>query len=183
MDPLEIIRHHYPPGSRRYEILVRHSEQVAAKALTVAHRTAPGRVDQTFLYEAAMLHDIGIFLTHAPMLGCHGRSPYICHGFLGRRIVDQAGWPRHARVCECHIGTGISVADIKTAGLPLPGRDMQPDTLAEKIVAFADKFFSKNGAGNGGEKSVPQILAELERIGPDKVRTFQGWLVEFNGYE
>ncbi len=181
MEPLAIISQYYPPASRGYQILARHGEQVATKALAVAARLEPCRIQPDFLYESAMLHDMGMFLTHAPMLGCHGRYPYICHGFLGRQILDQAGWPRHARVCERHIGTGITVADISAAGLPLPRRDMQPRTLEEKIVAFADKFFSKNGDGH--EKSIPQILAELAPFGADKIRTFDRWLTEFNGHE
>ena len=60
-----------------------------------------------------MLHDIGIFLTHAPQIGCHGDKPYICHGYLGRELLEKEGFPRHAIVCETHVGVGLTIADIE----------------------------------------------------------------------
>ena len=41
-------------------------------------------LDKDFLYEAAMLHDIGIFLTDAAGIHCFGDKLYICHGYLER---------------------------------------------------------------------------------------------------
>ena len=39
------------------------------------------------------------------------------------------GYPRHARVCERHTGTGITQAMIEERGLPLPLQDFMPETL------------------------------------------------------
>ena len=61
--PLEILREYYKPGSRAYEILVRHSEQVAEKALRAAEKVQSLNPDLDFILEASMLHDIGIYLT------------------------------------------------------------------------------------------------------------------------
>ena len=90
-----------------------------------------------------MLHDIGIFMTNAPQLGCYGDKPYICHGYLGRELLEKEGFPKHAIVCETHIGVGLTIADIEKNNFPLPRRDMTPKTLEEQIVCFADNFFRK----------------------------------------
>ena len=42
-DPLRIIADYYRPGSAAYDMLVRHGEQVAAKALAVAAHLASDR--------------------------------------------------------------------------------------------------------------------------------------------
>jgi uncharacterized protein len=96
-----------------------------------------------FLEQAAMLHDIGICRVHAPEIGLHGDNPYIMHGILGREILEAEGFPRHALVCERHIGVGLTEVDIINQRLPLPVRDMTPQNITEEIVCFADLYFSK----------------------------------------
>lgn len=175
MNPIDLIREYYDPAGKAYGLLLRHAEQVTRKALAVAARLNGTAPDLAFIESAAMLHDIGIFLTDAPVLGCTGNRPYLCHGVLGRKLLEEAGLPRHALVCERHVGVGISREEIVRNNLPLPRRDMRPVSLEERIVCFADKFFSKNGNGNGGEKPLPKILAELAPFGADKVATFREW--------
>jgi len=53
-----------------------------------------------FIEEAALLHDIGIFNTNLPKIGCYGRHPYISHGYLGRELLENEGLAAHALVCE-----------------------------------------------------------------------------------
>lgn len=89
MNPIEIIRKYYNPESEAYKFLIHHSRMVAKKAVEVAERVRHLKPDIKFIEEAAMLHDIGIFLTHAPQIGCHGDKPYICHGYLGREILEK----------------------------------------------------------------------------------------------
>ena len=72
---------------------------MAAKALAVADQLGPATLDREFLFEAAMLHDIGIFMTDTPTLGLHGDQPYIRHGTLGRDLLESHGLQRHALVC------------------------------------------------------------------------------------
>jgi len=176
MNPIDIIREFYRPGTKGYEALVRHSEQVTQKALETAEKVPHLQPDRGFIAEAAMLHDIGIFMTDAQMLGCNGDHPYLMHGTLGRAILDKKGLPKHAMVCERHVGVGISAADIVTHGLPLPVRDMRPVSIEEQIICYADKFFSKNGNGNGREKSIPTVLEEIAPYGPEQVDQFKNWL-------
>jgi len=178
MNPFDIIQDYYRAGTTAYEILVRHGEQVAEKALTVANRVAHLKPDRTFLQEAAMLHDIGMFLTNSPGIGCFGIHPYVMHGVLGRELLNDQGMPRHGRVCERHVGLGISAGDVRLQGLPLPELDMLPETLEEKIICFADTFFSKNG-GQNSEKSLTQIRQSVAAYGAGKIARFESWMGQF----
>ena len=102
MKPLDIIKKYYPESSDAYRILVTHSRSVADKALALARLHPEMNLDLTFIEEAAMLHDIGIFLCNAPDIDCHGEADYICHGYLGADLMRKEGYPRHALVCESH---------------------------------------------------------------------------------
>jgi len=175
MNPLDIIAKFYEPGSRAYKVLIQHGEQVAGKAVDAAGKVPHLAPDLNFIREAAMLHDIGIFLTNTPELDCAGGYPYVCHGYLGREILENKGFPAHALVCERHVGVGITAEEIKRFNLPLPERDMVPVSIEEQVICFADKFFSKNGDQAGNERSLEDILRSLERYGRDKVTCFQSW--------
>lgn len=175
MNPYEVINQFYPLGSKAHTILTRHSELVAGKAVAIAERLSHLNPDIPFIHEAAMLHDIGVFYARAPEIGCHGDHPYVTHGYLGRLEMEKIGLPRHALVCERHVGVGITVADIEQHQLPLPLRDMVPISIEEKIVCFADKFFSKDVVANGREKSMQAIVASLKTYGRDKADRFQEW--------
>ncbi len=180
MDPLEIIGKYYGEGSPAHGLLIAHSKKVAEKALQAAHVAAGNgeAADEGFIYEAAMLHDIGIFLTGAPKIGCFGDRPYICHGYLGRNLLEKEGLPAHALVAERHVGTGLTVDDIRRQGLPIPERDMSPRSIEEIIICFADKFYSK-GKDPLREKPLAEVRASISRYGEDKRRVFDTWLRMF----
>jgi uncharacterized protein len=173
LNPLEIIAKFYLPGSRAYSVLVSHSEAVAKKALEIAVNIRHLGPDEAFIEEAAMLHDIGACMTNLPQIGCHGGSEYICHGYLGRELLEREGFPRHALVCERHVGVGISVADIDRHHFPIPRRDMRPLSLEEKIICYADKFFSKRPDALHAEKSLEEVRASIARYGKEKLATFE----------
>ncbi|MBI5847632.1 MAG: HD domain-containing protein [Nitrospirae bacterium] len=172
MDPLSIINKYFDTSSVVLDILVEHSSMVVSKALAVAENVRHLSPDLNFIREAAMLHDIGIIWVDAPQLGCYGEMPYICHGYLGRTLLENEGFPLHALVCERHVGTGIITADIERFNLPLPKRDMQPVTLEEKIICYADKFYSKRIGQLQHEKSAAQARAELQKFGAEKLEAF-----------
>ena len=177
--PLDIICRYYDPQSDCYRILTDHSRDVARKALEIARLHPEMNLDLPFIEEAAMLHDIGIRYTNAPDIGCHGAAPYICHGYLGADLLRREGLPRHARVCERHTGTGLSLPEIEYRKLPVPHRDMQPVSLEEQLICFADKFYSKTRLGQ--EKSVEKIRKGLERYGAESVSRFDNWHKLFLG--
>lgn len=180
MDPTEIISQYYTPGSKLFDIMVNHGRQVAKKALDTADQVPHLNCDRNFIKEAAMLHDIGIFLTAWPKKGCFGKHPYICHGYLGRELLEKNQLPKHALVCERHVGVGITKEEIIFHKLPLPQRDMCPVSIEEQIICYADKFFSKNSQLNATEKSIKKVSKRLEKYGHDKVLRFQAWVNLFN---
>jgi uncharacterized protein len=182
MNPLALIEKYYPPGTDSHRILLRHSTQVAEKAVAVARRLENhGSIDVSFVEEAALLHDIGILLTSAPRIGCLGDHPDICHGILGREILEREGLPRHALVCERHIGVGLTLEDIREQGIPLPMREMLPRTVEEEIVAYADLFFSKSTPAGNRERTVDEVRSSLFRYGEHKVIVFDAWHQRFTG--
>ncbi len=181
MNALDIIHKYYDPGSKAYNFLLHHSRLVAKKALETAERIGRLKPDVRFIEEAALLHDIGILHTNAPKLGCYGYRQYLCHGYLGRELLEEDGLPLHALVCERHVGVGITLEDIRINKLPLPERDMVPLSLEEKIVCFADKFFSKSEHDLLNEKPVETVRKMIAGYGEEKLRIFDEWLRLF-GY-
>jgi len=182
LNPWVLLEKYYPPGDPAREILFVHSRAVAAKALAVAKRLARSEtLDLPFIEEAALLHDIGIRFVQAPSIGCHGELPYLAHGYKGRELLDAEGWPRHALVCERHIGVGLSAAEIVAQHLPLPVRDMIPQTLEEIIITYADLFFSKGEEELTREKGVERVRQSLARFGADNLVTFERWHARFAG--
>lgn len=181
MNPLFLIEKYYTPGSSLYKILVDHSRQVTQKSLEIARNLAHLEPDFEFIEKAAMLHDIGIFMTRAESIGCTGKHPYISHGYLGRKLLDEHGFdPGFGLVAERHTGAGITLDNILQKKLPLPHRDMVPVTLEEKIICCADKFFSKNPKHRDKTMTPQLILKELEKINKDHARRFAEWIEELN---
>jgi uncharacterized protein len=177
MTPETLIDKYYADNLPLRHILVTHSESVAAMALDVARRHPELKADVTFLREAAMLHDIGCFLTDAPGIECHGTEPYIRHGLLGGELLRREGLPRHARVAERHTGTGLTAVTIEAQALPLPHIDLVPETIEEQIICYADKFFSKSHLER--TRTPEQVLKSLERFGEEGMERMREWLKRF----
>lgn len=177
MNYQQIIDKYYPEGTPLRMILMRHSRDVADRALLIADRHPELGLDRGFLEEAAMLHDIGVFRTDAPGIQCFGTEPYICHGMIGAEILRSEGWQRHARVCERHTGTGITCEAIIARGLPLPHKDFLPETLEEQVVCYADKFFSKSHLDR--VRTVDETAKSLEKFGETGVLRFMEWAEMF----
>jgi uncharacterized protein len=178
-DPIVIIEQYYEPGTKAYDYLIRHGRMVADKALEIAERVdwlPPGKL---FIEEAAMLHDIGIYLTDAPHLGCTGSYPYIAHGYLGRQILEDEGYPLHALVCERHVGVGMTAAEIREKGLPVPVREMVPITVEEEIICFADKFFPVGPDNMLTMQSLAEAREMVAAFGEKPLRKFNKWAVMF----
>lgn len=177
MDALAIINKYYPEDNELKHILLTHSRSVADKALWIADRHPELELDRTFLEEAALLHDIGVFLTDAPGIHCHGTEPYICHGYLGSQLLQKEGFPKHAMVCERHTGAGLSLKSIVEQNLPVPHREMLPVSLEEQVICFADKFFSKTRLNE--EKSMERALKSLSKFGEEGIVRFNEWCARF----
>ena len=160
-------------------VIVGHGRAVAGLALSVCRLLGLAEEECRFVDEAALLHDIGVCRIQAPKLGLEGGLPYIMHGIIGREILEQEGLPRHALVCERHIGVGLTAEDIIRQGLPLPRRDMTPVSLPERIICFADLFYSKSPGKITHQKSPDKVRGKLAGFGEDKARIFDRWLELF----
>ena len=168
-----IINKYYGEDGALRHILIVHSQSVAQKALQIVSLHPELNLDRQFVEEAAMLHDIGIIKTDAPGIECHGKEPYIRHGLLGAEMLRAEGMPRHARVCERHTGAGLSLEDIVSQNLPLPHQDFLPETLEEKLICYADKFFSKTHLD--WEKSVEKAEKSIAKFGDNGLARFRDW--------
>jgi uncharacterized protein len=173
INPHEIISKYYPNKTDIYYILTIHSEQVAEKALAIAKLHPELRLDTEFLWEAAMLHDIGIFRCNAPRIHCAGTHSYIEHGFLGAELLRNEGLPEHAKVCERHTGTGLTREMILVNKIPIPMGNYEPQTLEEQVICYADKFFSKTKLTE--MHTVDKIRNDLSKFGDLQVMKFDNW--------
>ena len=63
MNPYEIIDKYYPENTQQRQILVIHSLAVSGKAMKMLDAHPELRLNRSFVKEAALLHDIGIFQT------------------------------------------------------------------------------------------------------------------------
>lgn len=177
LDYRGIMLKYYEAGSPLFRTLWIHSECVARKALECLDRRGID-ADRDFVREAAMLHDIGIVRCNAPSIFCTGAGPYIRHGMLGAEMLRNEGLPRHALVCERHTGSGLSADDIIKENLPPPPRDMLPLSVEERVICYADKFFSKSRRLDE-EKPVDKIMAQMAAHGADVASRFADLHAQF----
>lgn len=168
-----IIDYFYPAGENDAlrELLLRHSRCVTEAALEVCRNHAELGADEDVVRTGAMLHDIGILRCDAPSIYCYGTEPYIKHGPIGAQMIDEyrrehgiadtddATLEKIKRICERHTGTG------------LPG--LEPETIEEKIICYADKFFSKSRPER--KKTYEEALHSLEKFGQPGVKIFKKW--------
>ena len=178
-DPVwkQIVDRYYEEGTELRELLLKHSRQVADEALEIAHRKGL-RLDDEDIVNAAMVHDIGIFMTNAPGIHCHGPEPYLRHGVIGAALMREAGDNEAlARVAERHTGAGITAEEISRGDLPLPVRDLVPETLLERLICYADKFYSKSG--DMQRKSLERVRASMAKHFPEAAERFERLHEEF----
>ena len=177
MDYMSMIDRYYPEDNALRRLLLLHSRQVAERCREIVGRHPELDVDGQFLEEAAMLHDIGIFRCHAPSICCTGTEPYLRHGVIGGEMLRAAGYPRHARVCERHTGTGLTREEIERRQLPLPPQDFTPETLEEQLVCYADKFYSKSRPDH--VLTVDEAVQAIRKFGEEGAGKFMKWAERF----
>ncbi|MDE7335699.1 MAG: HDIG domain-containing protein [Muribaculaceae bacterium] len=163
MNYQSIIDKYYPEGTPLRDIYMRHAQSVAELAEELRQKSAP-ELDAEQVRAAAMLHDIGIFLTSAPSIHCTGSAPYISHGPLGAELLRREGAPEWAaRVAERHTGVGIP--------------PLVPETRLERLVCYADKFYSKSGSMQ--RRSLQQVEASIARFGAENLAALKALEAEF----
>lgn len=144
-------------------------------ALRIGRGQGLSKSQLRFIEEASMLHDIGIVKTDAPEIGCHGKLHYLCHLTEGRTILINEGLPKHARVAANHVGVGgLSKKEIVNGDLPLPHEDILCETVEEKIISYADLYYSKNPKKLWQKKQVVDLIGKLEQR-PGQLKRFKEW--------
>lgn len=172
-----VIDKYYPEGSHCRDILLKHSQQVAELALEISHRHSIG-LDDRLVRAGAMLHDVGIFLTDAPGIDCHGSAPYLQHGVLGAELLTRESAPQClVEIARRHTGAGISADDIREFALPLPDGDYMPHTTLERLICYADKFYSKSG--DMQRKSLDRVRRSMSRLSAATLERFEALHAEF----
>jgi uncharacterized protein len=109
--------------------VIQHCKVVAdfAKKIAEKCRKKGFSVDVELVQVGALLHDIGRGKTHS-----------VDHAVVGAEIAKSAGLPNSIiSIIERHVGGGISKEEAEKLGWPL--KSYVPETLEEKIVAYADK--------------------------------------------
>lgn len=196
IDYKNIINHYYPEASQLRDILLVHSRGVADYALKCVRNHPEILLDDAsfaphcgakaerlqFIETAAMLHDVGIVRCDAAGIQCFGTEPYICHGRLGAAMlrdyaadngIEAKEMEPFARVCERHTGAGLTAEDIRSQNLPLPTADFLPETMVEKLICYADKFFSKTHPEV--QKTYEQAERSLAKFGEEGLLRFRQW--------
>lgn len=177
MDYQKIIDKYYPAGTLLRDIYMRHCSAVAGEALSIMERKGlPLSHDE--VEAAAMLHDIGVFDTNAPGIECRGQKPYIMHGIIGRDILLAEGFNlRVANVAAHHTGSGLTAQEIVSQKLPLPHKDFCPNSLLERLICYADKFYSKSG--DMQRKSLESVRKGMAAFGEASLERFDRLHAEF----
>lgn len=178
MNVHEIIDRYYPVDNELKNIYMVHACKVTKLALEMAGRHPELNIDSQFVEEAAMLHDIGIFLTDAPGIQCFGTEEYICHGYLGAELLRSLGYERHARVCERHTGTGLTKEQIIAKGWKLPVKDFVPESVEEQLICFADKFYSKTRHLHV-PRTLEEVVESMRRISEHSAEKVLCWAEKF----
>jgi len=83
-------------------------------------------IDHDFLWSAALLHDIGRYVTHDP----------IGHGVAGYDLLTRLGYAPQAHVCASHILFGLDACE--AVRFDLPAHDFVPRTVEERLVPLID---------------------------------------------
>jgi uncharacterized protein len=164
------------------ENVIQHCKAVCKKAMKIAANF--DNADKDLIRKGALLHDIGIIKCNAPSILCMGTANYIEHGVIGAAMLREYGMANgieleiYAGIAELHTGSGLTAKNIIEQKLPLPHRDFLPETELEKLICYADKFFSKSGSMQ--EKSLESVRQSMAKFGQQSIDRFEEMHALFN---
>ena len=147
MDYQAIIDKYYPAGTKCRGIFILHSRQVADKALEIARRCNLD-IPHDIVEAAAMLHDIGIFLTKVRTIlhtaNANGLAVlhYSAHLFDWAEKIDQIGQIVHTHIiadatCRLPQEQILAQISVQTAiHIYLEGSDLSQIAAVHKLPCF-----------------------------------------------
>lgn len=138
--------------------VINHIEMVTKKALEIGRKLKEKGfdIDLELLEIGGYLHDVGRSVTHG-----------VGHAVESAMIIKGLGFSDPViRLVETHIGAGITAEEAERLGLPK--KDYVPETLEEKILAYADKFLESELIFKtvNGEQIVERRDIESDSIEP-----------------
>ncbi len=138
---------------------IRHCVAVSRVAERVGGLIAKRReIDVRLLTVGALLHDIGRYKTHDPIL----------HGVEGYRLLSELGHHREAFICASHVLCGMPKQEAVLHGLP--ERDFIPQTLEEQLIPLIDGMVELDRATTLAERC--SSIAERYKNNPAFLRRF-----------
>lgn len=107
---------------------IRHSRQVAEKALEIAGRIGDSGIDHELVGRGGLFHDLGKAKTHE-----------MEHGRLGAELGGKIGLPAAITdIMEKHIRGGLTEPEARELNLPV--KDYTLRRLEERIIIYADRL-------------------------------------------
>ncbi|MDF1497737.1 MAG: HD domain-containing protein [Patescibacteria group bacterium] len=157
----------YSNSVEDFEIIVNHGLDILGESLKIIQRKKLYKeVDFDLIVSGCILHDIGTF-KYLKNFNKFQKN-YIDHGIIGGKILREEGFKKEALVAERHIGSGLSMNYIIKNNIPLPKKDFLPISLEEKIICYADKFYSKSGKID----TLESIKKEMKGFGKEPFERF-----------
>ncbi len=124
----------YAPDKESFVIVLNHSKAVQKFALKISKNVKGCNLK--IIKIGSLLHDIGRF-KYPPT----NKKFSIKHGIAGAKILKKEKVDNiFAKICENHLGVGITKQDIISQKLPLPKKNFVPITIEEKIICYADNM-------------------------------------------
>jgi len=166
----------YAPTRAAFDLVYTHCEIVCSvsEQLLTDRRLA---IDADLVRAGSLLHDIGVYRQYSPS-GQLNHANYVRHGVLGHELLRDLGFPDTlARFCSCHVGVGLSRADVLSQGLPIPADDYLAESDEEELVMYADKFHSKTTPP--AFVTAASYAAKVQRYGDDKAGRFAAMRAKF----
>lgn len=128
--------------------IVKHCLLVSEKSAEIAKKVAKNdyKIDVELCKVGGLVHDIGRSQTHS-----------IQHGIKGAELLKEH--PKLARIAKTHIGAGIPKDEAVKLGLG--DEDYLPETIEEKVVAYADKLVQKGKFVKDASMELKKLRKEL----------------------
>ncbi|UCB61399.1 MAG: HDIG domain-containing protein [Candidatus Bathyarchaeota archaeon] len=148
--------------------VIKHSKEVADSAVEIAQACKKKGldVDVALVQAGALLHDVGRAKTHN-----------VDHNIVGAQIAKHRNLSSAVvSIIERHVGGGITQSEAKSLGWP--PKSYIPETIEERIVAYADKLI--DGSRQIPAKVAAQRLRQDKNVQEDAIRRFQQWHKEFS---